>query len=132
MIEIPVKIHTEDRRGDIVTLLEPLAVKWRRKSFTVPAGFECDGVSVPRFAWPLVTPKIDPRSLRAGICHDYIHRIQPPGWTRKEDDQMFLCFLIEDGLSVPRAATAYTAVRWFGAGAWRANARFKAERESVK
>ena len=31
---------------------------------------------------------------------------------------MFVCFLIEDGLSIPRALLAYAAVRLFGWIAW--------------
>lgn len=116
-----VNIHNADGSGNIVTLLKPVKITFRGKSFVVHAGFECDGVSVPRFAWPLVTPHVDPRSLRAGVAHDYIYRVQPEGWTRAEADLMFLCFLIEDGLSVPRALAAYAAVRVCGRKAWNDN-----------
>ena len=121
MTELDVKIHRENERGDIFTLLRPVRFYWRFAAFTAPKGFESDGVSVPRFAWATVTPKIDPRSLRAGVGHDYIYRHQPPGWTREQADRMFLCLLIEDGLSVPRALAAYTAVRAFGGRAWNQN-----------
>ena len=77
-----IEIHSEDERGNIVRLLKPVKFRFREKTFVVHAGFECDGVSVPRPAWPLVSPQIDPRSLRAGIAHDYIYRVQPEGWTR--------------------------------------------------
>jgi len=116
-----VNIHNADGRGNIVTLLKPVKIAFRGKSFVVHGGFECDGVSVPRPFWPLVSPQIDPRSLRAGMAHDYIYRTQPEGWTRAEADLMFLCFLIEDGLSVPRALAAYAAVRAFGGRAWNDN-----------
>lgn len=117
-----VDIHHEDKRGNIYRLVKPKRITFRGKTFVIPAGFESDGVSVPRFAQPLITPRIDPRSLRAGAAHDYIYRLQPEGWTRSESDLMFLCFLIEDGLAVPRALTAYTAVRACGWKAWRDNA----------
>ena len=113
-----IEVHSEDERGNIVRLLKPVKFRFREKTFIVHAGFECDGVSVPRPAWPLVSPQIDPRSLRAGIAHDYIYRVQPEGWTRAEADLMFLCFLIEDGLAVPRALAAYAAVRVCG---WKDN-----------
>ena len=116
-----IELHSEDERGNIVRLLKPVKFRFREKTFVVHAGFECDGVSVPRPAWPLVSPQIDPRSLRAGIAHDYIYRVQPEGWTRAEADLMFLCFLIEDGLAVPRALTAYVAVRVCGWKAWNDN-----------
>ena len=113
-----VDIHRRTENGDIVRLVKPLKVRFQGKSFVVYAGFECDGVSVPRFAWSLVSPCIDPRSLRAGIAHDYIYRVQPEGWTRAQADLMFVCFLIEDGLSIHRALLAYAAVRLFGWIAW--------------
>lgn len=122
-----VDIHRRTENGDIVRLVKPLKVRFQGKSFVVPAGFECDGVSVPRFAWSLVSPCIDPRSLRAGIAHDYIYRVQPEGWTRAQADLMFVCFLIEDGLAIPRALLAYAAVRPFGWVAW---SKVKKELES--
>lgn len=116
-----VDIHHEDERGNIYRLVKPKKITFRGKSFVIHAGFESDGVSVPRFAQPLITPRIDPRSLRAGAAHDYIYRIQPERWTRAEADLMFLCFLIEDGLSVERALTAYMFVCACGWKAWNDN-----------
>ncbi len=118
-----IDVHKTDKRGNIITLLKPIKIRFREKSFVVPAGFQSDGVSVPPFAWALITSQIDPESLRAGVAHDWIYRMQPEDWTRSEADLMFLCFLIEDGLSVPRALTAYTFVRAFGGKAWRDNAK---------
>lgn len=118
-----IDVHKEDKRGNIITLLKPEKIRFRGKNFVVPAGFQSDGVSVPPFAWPLITSQIDPESLRAGVAHDWIYRMQPAGWTRAEVDLLFLCFLIEDGLSVPRALTAYVFVRGFGGKAWKDNAK---------
>ena len=116
-----IDIHREDDRGNIIRLLKPVKIRFRGKSFVVPSGFECDGVSVPRFAWSLVSPCVDPRSIRSGVAHDYIYRIQPSEWTRAEADLMFLCILIEDGLPIFRALIAYVAVRLSGWIAWRNN-----------
>lgn len=121
-----VEIHREDGRGNIVRLLTPMKITFRGKSFVIHAGFECDGVSVPRFFWPLVSPQIDPRSLRAGIAHDYIYRTQPEGWTRGEADLMFLCFLVEDGLAVPRSLAAHIGVSIGGWSAWMENKKLLA------
>lgn len=118
-----IDVHKEDKRGNIITMLKPVKIRFRGKSFVVPAGFKSDGVSTPRFVWSIISPAIDPESLRAGVAHDWIYRMQPSGWTRAEADLMFLCFLIEDGLSVPRALTAYAFVRAFGGKAWRDNAK---------
>jgi len=120
---IEIEVHQrDDRQGDIITLKEPLSATFRGKSFVVHPGFESDGVSVPRVFWSLVSPQIDPRSLRAGIAHDYIYRVQPEGWTRAEADAMFRQFLVEDGLGSVRAFLAYAGVRIGGGVAWRDNA----------
>ena len=118
-----VDIHRRTENGDIVRLVKPLKVRFQQHSFVIHSGFECDGVSVPRFAWSLVSPCIDPRSLRAGVAHDYIYRVQPEGWSRGTADLLFLCFLIEDGLPVFRALLAYAAVRLFGWTAWNRSTR---------
>ena len=46
-----VDIHRENERGDIMRLVKPLKVRFQQHSFVIHSGFECDGVSVPRFAF---------------------------------------------------------------------------------
>lgn len=118
---IEVKIHHETERGDVLTLVEPLAETWSGIVFLVPAGFESDGFSTPEFLWATISPAIDPRTLRAGICHDYIYRNHPREWTRKMADQMLYDFCREDGLNWWRAQKAYWGLRMFGGAAWEAN-----------
>ena len=113
-----IDIHREDGRGNVLRTVYPCRVTWAGKSFTIPRGFESDGASVPRFFWRLVCPPLDHRAVRAGVAHDFIYRTQPPGWTRKEADKMFLAFLIEDGLPPFRARLAYFGVRLGGWVAW--------------
>lgn len=118
-------IHTENERGDIITLLEDHTETWNGRTFTVPAGFESDGVSTPRFLWSSISPKIHPATLRGGIDHDFVYREQPPGWTQKDADQMFYDIIREDGFSRVRAALAYAGLRCFGSKAWNENKRLK-------
>jgi hypothetical protein len=113
------EIHHENERGNIITLKEELVVKWHGRMFVVPAGFESDGASVPRFLWNLISPQIAPETLRAAVAHDFLYREQVPGWTRKDADEMFYDLIREDGLSWWRSKLAYTGVRLFGAGAWK-------------
>lgn len=117
-----IDLHQSDQRGNIVTLLKPAKITFRGKSFVIPAGFESDGVSTPRFLWSLISPALDPRTLRAGVAHDYIYRTQPAEWTRHEADLMFLCFCVEDNLEVSTAVIAYAGLGLFGGKAWRQNA----------
>lgn len=113
-----VDIHNETERGDILTLKEDLRVEWNGRELIVPAGFQCDGASVPRFLWSSVSPAIDPRTLRAAICHDYLYRNAPAGWTRKDADELFYDFIRADGLSWWSSQKAYWGVRLFGGSSW--------------
>ena len=119
--KMKIDIHKSDTDGDIITLLEDFAVTWKTKTFTVPAGFNSDGVSTPRFLWATISPAVDPRTIRAGVAHDYLYRIQPDGWSRAEADKMFFDFIREDGLRFMPSLKAYLGLRLFGGLAWREN-----------
>lgn len=120
-VNIPVSVHAEDARGNVLTTLEPVPVTWHDRHIVVPAGFESDGVSTPRFLWATVSPAIHPQTLRAGIVHDYLYRTQPSGWTRAEADALFYDLSIRDGLPWWPAKKAYWGLRLFGRAAWNAN-----------
>lgn len=116
-----IEIHQSDERGNIFRTGEELVVSFAGQAFVVPIGFESDGVSTPKFLWPVISPKVDPKTLRAAIAHDYIYRVQPAGWTREMADLMFLCLMLEDGVAPRKAFLAYRGVRLFGWIAWREN-----------
>ena len=120
-----IDIHTETERGDIITLVEPHTETWNGRTFTVPAGFESDGVSTPRFLWSSISPKVHPQTIRGGLDHDWLYRQQPDGWTRKDADKLFLDVIRADGFPPLRAKLAYTGLRLFGAVAWNENRRMK-------
>ena len=109
-----VEIHRSDEMGNVYRLLEPLTYE----DLTVPAGFESDGASVPRFFWRIVFPPGDTKALRAAFLHDYIYRTHPAGWTKAQADDLFRKILIEDGVSRTSAALAYYGVRLFGGSSW--------------
>ena len=113
-----IDIHHENARGNIITLRQELVIKFNGKMFIVPAGFECDGASVPRFLWSSVSPAIDPRTIRAAVVHDYLYRNAPENWTRKDADELFYDFIREDGLSWWASQKAYWGVRMFGGSSW--------------
>jgi len=104
--------------------------------FRLPVGdgFEHDFASVPRLLWALISPL----DLGVGsIFHDWLYRnggvvntlrwdpdngtwipVSTP-WTRKDADRLFARIMREQGVSSLRRKLAYTAVHWFGGGAWR-------------
>lgn len=122
MRNIIFQTHAEDRRGNVFKTLFPYRVEFGGRAFLIPRYFESDGASVPRLFWRVVFPNSDSHATTAGICHDYIYRMQPSDWTRKEADRMFYAMLIEFGASLRSALLAYLAVRIFGWMAWRENA----------
>ena len=123
MSRMIVKIHAPNERGDIWETLVPYRVNFGGRSFLIPRHFESDGASVPRLFWRVVFPPTDSTAAAAGVAHDFIYRIQPEGWSRKDADRMFLAFLIENGASYFAANAAYLAVRLFGRIAWNENRR---------
>lgn len=87
-------------------------------TITVPAGFVCDGASIPRFLWRLLSP-LD-LSECAWLLHDYLYRHgTEEGWTRLEVDQLFDRINREHGVVRWKAWAAYKGVRAFGARAFR-------------
>lgn len=116
-----IELIPKTENGDILRLAEDFAVKWYGVEFTIPAGFECDGASVPRCLWGSVSPQISPETLAGAIAHDYIYRVQPEGWTRYAADCMFRDMIREDGFSWWKTQKAYYGVRWFGGMAWENN-----------
>lgn len=110
-----IDVHEEDERGNVYTLLEPLEYM----DLTIPAGFESDGASVPRFFWRLVFPPGDSKALHAAFVHDYIYRTHPAGWTRADADKAFRELLVAGGIPAWWANLAYCGVRWFGGKSWK-------------
>ena len=114
-MSVRVEVHQANDRGNVYTLLVPL--KWGE--LVVPAGFESDGASVPRFFWRAVFPPGDSQALRAAILHDFIYRERPDGWTRAAADNLFLEVMLADGVPEFRARLAYAGVRLFGGNSWK-------------
>ena len=116
-----IQVHPEDELGNIVTLMKGIRGKWHGLNYRVPKGFESDGVSTPSFLWPIISPPVHPKTIRAGIIHDWLYRHQPKKWSREDADKLFADICREDGLSDIQTDLAYTGLRLFGGNAWDAN-----------
>ncbi len=90
--------------------------------FTVPAGFLCDGASIPRRMWAWIGHPLSGRFVRAATLHDWGYRF-PNGETRAEIDTRFRRGLDVDGVSGLRRLAMYLGVR---AGGWIAWNRYRA------
>ena len=116
-MDISVKVHKSDAMGNVFTLLSPIRLD--DYGITVPAGFQSDGASVPRFFWRIVFPPGDTRALLAALVHDWIYRTHPRGWTREMADVLFLTLLMDNGIPWYSADLAYIGIRLFGWLAWK-------------
>lgn len=100
-------------------------VEFDGRAFTVPANFEFDGDSVPR--WPLVYWIAKGRSgLKAPCLHDWLYIKQPV--SRRQADQAYLAMMKHTGVKLRWRIIHYLGVRIGGWVGWRRNARRKAER----
>jgi len=82
---------------------------------SVPAGFETDFASVPKFLWNILPPW--GRYGKAAVIHDYCYR--KGLFTRKRCDKIFY-----EGMKVLKVPywkrnVMYRAVRWFGGKAYK-------------
>jgi hypothetical protein len=104
-----VEIFVTPDRGKVIRLLEPLTITIKDTQVIVPEGFESDGMSTPRWAWSLVSPALDNRTLRAAVAHDWLYENHI--CTRKEADDWFYDAMVEDGFPKFRAYLAWMGVR---------------------
>lgn len=81
----------------------------------VPAGFQYDMASIPRFAWWFISPA-DRRIVRAATVHDRLYVERRP--SRAVADGVFLAIMKADGMPLVRRWVAYLAVRLFGWRGW--------------
>ena len=109
----------EFESGDIIKLRRNMTYFIGDKTITVPKGFSCDGASVPRFLWGLISPAVHPQTIAAAILHDYMYRNHPEGWTRYQADAIFYAISRTDGLKCWRAGLAWLGLRIFGGWAWK-------------
>ena len=100
-----IDVMIDTKAGTIVTRtsIEAHGVK-------VPAGFICDGASVPTAVKPIFNNGI--RYLRAAIIHDYCYRTGKI--PRNFADAIFKKILREDGVTPFKAHLMWLGVRSFG------------------
>ena len=84
----------------------------------VPAGFICDGASIPRVLWWFTPP--DGLHRSGSVAHDLLYallgKLANRVLSREEADFVFLCLL--NLYSTPHAKVMWRAVRCFGWSAW--------------
>lgn len=82
---------------------------------TVPAGFVCDGASVPRILFPIAAPMGD--ALFAALVHDWRYFTLDPDDREFADDE-FYYNMIDTGIGSIRARLIWRGVRIGGWLPW--------------
>lgn len=111
----------EDVDGTWFRLLQPLICTVVDEGLyievVVPAGFQTDLASVPRFFW-----RVFPRSglwNPAAIIHDYLYSLNCKAITRSGADAIFYELMRVRGVRHTQALLMWFAVRTFGWTGWR-------------
>ena len=82
----------------------------------MPAGFESDGMSVPRFFWRFIGPRIDGTTIGPAIVHDWLYKTHL--LTRKQADRWLFNALRANGYSAAKSRLVYCGVRIGGFSHW--------------
>lgn len=81
----------------------------------IPAGFQTDGFSFPRFLWGILGHPMG-RYARAAILHDFLYA--QGLYTRAHSDYLFLCAMESLGATLARRMLIYIGCRLFSWIAW--------------
>lgn len=106
----------KDETGESMELYMPLVYRSDKlgREIVVPAGFETDFASIPRFFHRLI-PK-NGLYDKAAVIHDYLYST---GVVAKQDaDLVFFEAMLVLGVPSWKRNVMYLAVHWFGWMAW--------------
>lgn len=81
----------------------------------VPAGFVCDGASIPRFGWRLFGHPYDRIHVKSGVKHDYAYELGGDEQMRQAADREYRDGIRRDGAGRVRSQLEYLVLRMFGA-----------------
>lgn len=82
----------------------------------IPTGFTSDGMSVPRFFWRWLGPKINKKTVGPSIVHDWLYKTHIV--TREEADLWYYKALIHNGYSRIKSSAVYVGLRLCGWTHW--------------
>lgn len=88
-------------------------------SVDVPAGFVCDGASIPRCFWMLVGHPLEGGPLRAAITHDWLCSHAKTRSERRFADTIFMWILALEKVPWIRRVMMFLAVRGYATFVWK-------------
>ena len=98
-------------------LMRDLEITVDGNKIIVPAGYESDWASTPRFLWWLYPPTYPP-AQRGAWLHDRIYTDLHDEYSKDFADQALAAAVRADGGSAFAAKLFYWATSWFGQGGW--------------
>lgn len=93
-------------------ICEPIHIKVDDLEITIPAGFNTDLATIPRWLWSFLSPSYS-GFVGPSILHDYLYMC-PGNLSREYVDQVFYSGLLKNGVSSFTASKMFYAVRLFG------------------
>lgn len=99
--------------GKDIRILDPIHVDFAVWKFTVPAGFQTDGASIPKLMRVVGFEPYEEDTLRGAVVHDYIYRVLryiPRFWA----DIIFLYLMRESQAGYFKRSLYFLGVRLFG------------------
>lgn len=127
VFERPALMPPEEKGG-----LWELAYEWtlfyRGEVYHIPAGFQTDGASIPRFLWRVCGTPLDVPRIYAAIVHDWLYFGGKPEATRADADAIYRDLLIALGESSIKAFCEWGALRLCGGSHWQGQKTPKKEK----
>ena len=102
--------------GRVYVLVQDFNLTHNNYTFNIPAGFQTNGASTPKWLWPVLLSR-DGVHRAAVLIHDYCYAGHVH-ISRKTADQIFRDMMINYGVPKIRAWIAYCGVRIFGSLYW--------------
>ena len=109
-------IEDDEKQGKVIVLDRDFSFFFQNKIYTIPEGFQSDGMSIPRFFWRFISPQLDFQTLIPSIQHDfaYMYHIGE----RRDIDKWYRNLLVAYGMPKWKADIVYMGVRLGGSSHW--------------
>ena len=129
--ELPT-LRPPKEKGGLWELVNDWSVIYKGDVYHVPAGFQTDGASIPRFLWRICGTPLDVPRVYAAIVHDWLYSggvpsaarvhdelyVGAPVVTRADADAIYRDLLIALGVSRFKAYVEWSAIRVCGGSHW--------------
>ena len=100
-------------------VVAPWKVEVKGEYFVIPAGFDTDGASIPRFLWRICGHPLTTTRMPVAIYHDAVYRGLFRNITRAYADANYRDGLVAMGWPKWKAAVEWAALRTFGWINWK-------------